>query len=329
MRIVIPGGSGQVGTILARHFHRCGDDVVVLSRSPRQGPWRTLPWDGRTVEPRWAREIDGASVVINLAGRSVNCRYNAANRLAIMDSRVQSTRAVGEAIARAPNPPPLWLQSSTATIYAHTFDRANDETTGTIGGSEPGVPPSWKHSIAVATAWERECLAADTPGSRRVLMRSAMVMSPDRGGILDTLMGLVRKGLGGTNGDGRQFVSWVHEHDFVRAVGWLVEHAELEGPVNIASPNPLTNAEFMRELRLAAGVPIGLPATRWMFAAGAALLRTETELLLKSRRVVPGRLLKSGFEFDFPQWRPAADELVRRWRSERAGEPTSEEAAHA
>ncbi len=329
MRIVIPGGAGQVGTILARHFVAGGDDVVVLSRTPRPAPWRTLPWDGRTPEEHWAREIDGAAVVINLAGRSVNCRYNAANRRDIMDSRVRSTRAVGLAIAGAADPPPVWLQASTATIYAHTFGQPNDEANGVIGGREPDAPPSWRISIDVAEAWERECLAADTPRTRRVLMRLAMVMSPDRGGIFDTIMGLVRKGLGGRNGHGRQFVSWVHERDFVRAVGWLIEHAELEGPVNIASPNPLPNAEFMRELRLAAGVPIGLPATRWMLAAGAVLLRTETELLLKSRRVVPGRLLKSGFGFDFPQWRPAADELIRRWRLKRAGKPTSEEAADA
>lgn len=313
MKIVIPGGTGQVGTLLARSFHARGDEVVVLSRSPMTAPWRTVPWDAATVGP-WVRELEGADVVINLAGRNVNCRYTPENRRAIIDSRVDSTCAVGVAIARGQRPPRVWLQASTATIYAHRYDAPNDETNGIIGGSEPDAPTSWRFSIEVARAWEQAALAAHTPHTRTVLLRSAMVMSPDRGGIFDTLLRLARFGLGGPAGDGHQYVSWLHDEDFVRAVDWLIAHGELSGPVNLAAPNPLPYGAFMRVLRQAWGMPVGLPATRWMVELGAWLLRTESELPLKSRRVVPARLLESGFVFHWPTWPEAAQDLCRRWR---------------
>jgi uncharacterized protein (TIGR01777 family) len=310
MRIVIPGGSGQVGTVLARAFHGEGHEVVVLSRQPAAAPWRVAAWDARTLGD-WAREIDGADAVINLAGRSVNCRYDAANRRAIVDSRVDSTRVVGQAIAAARRPPEVWLQSSTATLYAHRYDAPNDEATGILGGQEPGAPSTWVFSIEVARAWETALAEAVVPGTRKVALRSAMTMSPDRGGIFDTLLGLVRRGLGGTAGDGRQYISWIHHRDFVRAVRWLIEHDDVSGPVNLAAPEPLPNAEFMRALREAWGARIGLPAARWMLEIGAWLLRTETELVLKSRRVVPGRLLQEGFTFEFSSWPEAARDLCR------------------
>ena len=306
---MIPGGSGQVGTILARALHAAGGEVVVLSRHPSSAPWRTVAWDARALGP-WAREIDGAGVVINLAGRSVNCRYTQANMDAIMTSRVEATRVVGEAIAQAKRPPQLWLQASTATIYSHRFDAPNDDISGVIGGSEPGVPAYWKWSIDVARAWEQAQAEAATPATRRVAMRAAMVMSPDRGGIFDTLLKLVRRGLGGTAGSGQQYVSWVHHSDFVRAVRWLVDHDHLSGPVNIAAPNPLPYADFMRVLRRAAGVPVGLPATEWMLKLGAVIMRTDVELILKSRRVVSARLMQDGFSFTFPEWPGAAQDLV-------------------
>ncbi len=315
MKIVIPGGTGQVGTILARHFLADGHDVVVLGRNPKPRDWRVISWDAKTLGD-WISEIDSADVVINLAGRNVNCRYTPVNRREIMDSRVDSTRAVGEAIAAASNPPHLWLQASTATIYSHRYDVANDDVTGIIGGSEPDAPESWKFSIDVATAWEKATNEADTPNTRRVLMRSSVILSPDSGGIFDVLLGLVRRGLGGTSGGGKQFVSWLHERDFIRSVNWLIEHEELSGVVNLASPSPMPNKDFMRILREAWGTSVGLPATEWMLAIGAVLMRTETELVLKSRRVVPTRLLESGFEFEFPHWEKAARDLCRRWRPE-------------
>jgi uncharacterized protein len=315
MKIVIPGGSGQVGTLLARGWTAAGHTVVVLSRTPTTAPWRVLPWDARTLGA-WASEIDGADVVVNLAGRNVNCRYTPANRRAIMDSRVDSTRAVGQAIALAKQPPRVWLQSSTATIYAHRYDAANDEATGIIGGNEPDAPAAWAFSIAVAAAWEQAALDATTPHTRTVLLRSAVTLNPDRGGIFDVLLGLTRWGLGGTNGDGRQYVSWIHGQDFIRAVDWLIAHPTISGPVNLAAPEPLPNAEFMRILRAAWRTRIGLPATRWMLRLGALLMGTETELILKSRRVIPGRLREHGFEFQFPTWNAAANDLCQRWREQ-------------
>jgi len=312
MKIVLPGGSGHVGTLLARSFAADGHDAVVLSRTPVAAPWRVVAWDGETVGD-WAAELDGADVVVNLAGRSVNCRYHAENRRQIRESRTRSTRAVGQAIAAAVRPPAVWLQMSTATIYAHSLDHANDEATGILGGAEPGAPDTWRFSIDVAQEWERAATDADVPRTRKVLLRTAMVMSPDRGGVFDVLLGLVRWGLGGTQGNGRQYVSWIHDRDFVRALRWLIDRPDLAGPVNLASPNPLQNADFLRALRSAWGARLGLPATRWMLEAGAFVFGTETELVLKSRRVVPGRLLDSGFAFEFPTWPEAAADLCRQW----------------
>jgi uncharacterized protein (TIGR01777 family) len=320
MKVVIPGGSGQVGSLLARAFHADGHDVVVLSREPRPQPWCVVRWDGDDLGD-WRREIDGADVVINLAGRSVNCRYSAANRLAITDSRVRSTQAVGQAIAAAVRPPRVWLQASTATIYAHRFDQPNDEHTGILGGNEPDAPDTWRFSIDVARAWEQTFRAIATPRTRKVALRSAITLSPDRGGIFDVLLGLVRHGLGGAAGDGRQFMSWIHHADFVNAIRFLIDRDDIDGVVNLASPNPLPNAAFMRELREAYGIGVGVHATAWMLELGAVLLRTETELILKSRRVVPARLLEHGFHFRFPLWRDAARDLCRDWQ--RRGRPRS------
>lgn len=202
--------------MLARAFTKDGHEVVVLSRRVEPPTdWSVVWWDGETFD-NWTHEIDGSDVVINLAGRSVNCRYTPENRRQIMDSRVRSTRVVGEAISNAKVPPKTWLQSSTATIYAHRFDAPNDDVTGIIGGNEPEVPATWAFSIDVAKAWEQAANEANTPKTRKVLMRSAVTLSPDRGGIFDVMLGLVRRGLGGTNGDGQQYVSWIHDHDFVR-----------------------------------------------------------------------------------------------------------------
>ena len=313
MRIIIPGGTGQVGTVLARAFHERGDEVTVLSRSPQAAAWRVVKWDAETLGD-WSTELQGADVVVNLAGRSVNCRYNKENRKLITESRVKSTQVIGQAIARASNPPRVWLQASTATIYGHRYDAPNDEATGIVGGSEPNVPDTWNFSIDVVTSWERAVNQAVTPHTRKVLLRSAIIMSPDRGGAFDMLLTLVRFGLGGQAGDGRQYVSWIHDQDFIGSIFWLIDHDDIEGPINLAAPNPLPNSSFMQALRKAWGIRFGLPATDWMLEVGAFLLRTETELILKSRRVVPGRLLDAGFVFQFPAWAEAAQDLCIRWR---------------
>ena len=300
MRIVLAGGTGQIGQILRRAFK--DDEITVLARSSG------VRWDGRTLGP-WTDALSGADALINLAGRSVDCRYTAANRRAIMDSRLESTAILRTAILQADAPPRVWLQSSTATIYADTYGPPNAED-GALGAE--GMPDTWRFSYDVARRWEEA--AADTP-VRTVLMRSAMVMSPDRGGVFDTLRTLVRRGLGGRAGSGRQFVSWIHDVDFANAVRLLIENEDLKGPVNLAAPNPLPYGDFMAALRKAEGIPFGLPSTKWMLELGAFAMRTETELVVKSRRVVPGALMQAGFTFDFPEWPAAARDLAARRRA--------------
>jgi uncharacterized protein len=313
-RVVLIGGNGQVGRLLARHFHAGGASVSVVARTTFSAPWRVVAWDGLHEGP-WQEELEGADVVVNFAGRSVNCRYHRLNRREILESRLRSTELLGQALGAARRPPRLWLNASTATIYRHSVDREMTEL-GETGGNEQDTPEKWRFSIAVAKAWEEALFSANTPNTRKIALRSAMTMSPDRGGIFDELLRLVRFGLGGQAASGRQFVSWIHERDFRRAVDFLIANEEIAGVVNIASPCPVTNSEFMRTLREAWGTGLGLSATQWMLELGALLLRTETELILKSRRVVPGRLRQHGFRFDFPNWNEAAADLVAKWRSQ-------------
>jgi hypothetical protein len=310
MKVILAGGTGQIGRVLVRAFGESGDELVVLTRGGSANA-RIVRWDAKTIGP-WAAALDGADVVINLAGRSVNCRYTPANLKALMRSRVESTRVIGEAIGRCERPPGVWLQMSTATIYAHRFDASNDETTGIIGGGERGAPAYWKWSIDIARAWEHALETADTPSTRKVTLRAAMVMSPDEGGIFDTLYRLSRLWLGGPVAGGEQYISWIHETDFARALRFLIERDDIAGAVNVAAPTPLPQREFMAAVRRAVGIPVGLPATKWMLGIGAFFMRSDTELLLKSRRVIPGRLSDAGFAFCYPVWPGAAEDLVLR-----------------
>jgi uncharacterized protein len=305
MKIVLPGGSGHIGQFLNRELTRLGHQVVILSRQTG------VHWDGRTLGP-WAKEIDGCDAVINLAGRSVSCRYTPENLHQMMNSRVDSTRVIGEAITQASTPPKVWLQMSTATIYAHRFDAPNDEKTGIIGGTEPNVPDYWAYSVDIAKAWESTQQQAPTPHTRKIALRTAMVMSPGRGGVFHALRLMTRLGLGGPVAGGAQFVSWIHDKDFLDSLLFLISHNDLSGPINIAAPNPLPHRDFMRALRSAHHVPLGLPATKWMAELGAVAIRSDTELLLKSRRVIPGRLLDADFTFKFPHWKEAATNLIQR-----------------
>jgi uncharacterized protein len=314
MKIIIPGGTGQVGTILARHFHAEGHEVVVFSRAPKTLPWRAVQWDGQTLG-NWVNELQNADVLINLTGRIVNCRYNYRNRYEIWSSRSRSVRILGEALETLSSPPRVWLQASTATIYAHSFDKENNEYTGKIGGTETISPDKWRFSIDVARAWEGEFALINAPKTRKILLRSAMTMSHDKEGIFDYLLWLVRIGLGGTAGSGKQYISWIHYDDFIHAVKFLIEHEELSGAVNLASPHPIPNKEFMKLLRKAWGQSIGLPATEWMLEVGALFLQTESELVLKSRRVIPSRLMDAGYTFRYPEWEIASRDLCERWRN--------------
>jgi hypothetical protein len=318
LQIVIPGGGGHLGRLLAQYFQERGHHVTVLTRSPFVATWQSVYWDGQTPGP-WVDHLEGADVCINLAGRSVHCRYTAENRGHIYESRIGTTRLLGEVMARLNDPPKIWLNASTATIYRHSLERPMDEYTGEFGGDEllsPGrrVPKSWNFSIQVAKDWEAAFFETDTPGTRKATLRSAVVMSAMAGGPFALLLNLVRLSLGGTQGNGRQFVSWIHGLDFARAVEFIIERDDLEGPVNVAAPHPLPNREFMAELREAYGMPNGLPAPTPLIELAAFFLRTESELVLKSRYVVPTRLIEAGFQFQLPSWSEAAEDLVRQWR---------------
>ena len=297
-KIIISGGSGFLGQALAKYFGELNWRVVILSRSPKNAD--EVQWDGQT-SGSWQSELEGAEAIVNLAGKSVDCRYTPRNRGEILNSRIDPTGAIGKAIQECSNPPRVWLNSSTATIYRHTFGPAHDET-GEIG-AHPEADDEF--SVEVAKQWERALDDVLTPKTRKVALRAAMVLGHGRNSVFPTLQRLTKLGLGGRMGSGKQFVSWIHEADFCRAIHWIIEHNDLAGPINIAAPSPVTNTEMMSTLREVLRVPFGLPASRWMLDIGAFFLRTEVELIIKSRRVVPGRLTKSGFQFQFTKMRQA------------------------
>ncbi len=305
-KIILAGGSGFIGQALINHWKYESVEVVVLSRkayAPHDRV-RYVVWDGET-PGAWVTELDGADVLINLAGKSVDCRYTEQNKRLILSSRINSTTVLGQAIRQAKNPPRLWINSASATIYRHAPDRQMDELTGDLEDNRP----SHQFSIAVCKAWEHAFWMADTPDSvRKVALRMAIVLGRE-GGVLPVLKRLTRLGLGGTMGRGDQFMSWLHEHDLTRMIDFIIENDRIAGTYNGSAPNPICNRDFMVLIRKALGVPIGLPATEWMLEIGAFFLRTETELVLKSRNVVPKKLLDSGFQFNFPHAEDAVRDL--------------------
>ena len=318
LRIVLPGGSGQVGRMLARFFQERGHHVTVLTRGPYTAPWQTVHWDGQTLGP-WVETLEGADVCIHLSGRNINCRYTARNRRELYDSRIGPTRLLHQAFACLANPPRLWMNASTATIYRHSLSKAMDEASGEIGGNEfisprRRAPEKWNWTVELVKEWESAFFGTATPRTRKIALRTSLVFSPAPGSVFATLSHLVRAGLGGKQGNGRQLVSWMHESDYARALEFLIDHEDIDGPVNLCAPHPLTNREFMAALREAWEMPNGLPAPAALLAIGMFFLRTEPELVLKSRYVVPGRLLDAGFQFEFPTWPEAAADLVRQWR---------------
>jgi uncharacterized protein (TIGR01777 family) len=297
--IVIAGGSGYLGGVLARHFTRQSRPVVILTRRPQAASAfaRFVQWDGQTLGP-WTRELEGADAVINLSGRSVNCRYNERNRREILESRVRPTHVLGQALVLCADAPKVWLNASSATIYRHSLDEPMDEN-GEVGKG---------FSVDVCQQWEKTMSDFPLQRTRKVALRITIVFGPG-GPAFQTFHRLVRFGLGGKMGPGTQYMSWIHEDDFARAVDWIIGHENLKGPVNIASPNPLPNREFMREFRKVCRRP-GLPAATWMLGLGAMIIGTETELILKSRRALPGQLQSGGFQFKFPKWPDAVRNIV-------------------
>ncbi len=295
-KVVLAGGTGFIGQLLIEHWKSTPVDIVVLSRKPYPDHARVryVVWDGATPGP-WATELDGADVLINLAGKSVDCRYTDENKRLILESRLTSTMALGDAIRQAVNPPRLWINSASATIYRHALDRPMDEITGETGSPQP----SYQFSEAVCQAWERAFYDADVPPTvRKVALRMAIVLGRD-GGVLPVLKRLIRFGLGGTMGRGDQFMSWLHEDDLTRIIDFIITNDTLTGTYNASAPNPIRNRDLMALIRRALGVRVGLPAAEWMLEIGAVFLRTEPELVLKSRNVVPRKLLDAGFQFNF------------------------------
>lgn len=317
MKIVIAGGSGQVGKVIACHLTARNHQVVVLSRrSLQKHPWTTVLWNGTSLGP-WVSELDGADVVINLTGKSINTRYTEKNRQQILESRTQSTALIGEAIRSCQTKPRLWMNASAAGIYRHSFTETFDEQTTDFGGRGEPVPETWQFAAEVCKAWENAFWESDVPGVRKIALRTSLLLSPDPGGVFDILVQLVRKGLGGKQGNGKQFVSWMHDHDYARAVEFLIEHEEISGPVNMSAPQPVSNADFMRDIRNADGFGLGFPAPEFAIKLGALFMRTESWLVLKSVRAVPGVLQDANFEFMNPEWTPAARNLARRWKKMR------------
>lgn len=293
--LVIAGANSYLGRAVAQHFVDQAWAVVSLVRRAGTAPAKTqeVLWDGHSLGA-WSASLEGAEVLLNLAGRSVNCRYSKKNRQDILRSRVESTRVLGEAIGTLQNPPRLWLNSSTATIYRDAYDRAQDEFQGELGkGFSVEIAKAWEQALAISPA---------APRVRKVALRTAMVFGPGRGGVGEAFGQIIKQRLGGPAGSGKQYVSWIHLQDFLRALQFIIEHDELDGAVNLAAPDPRPNHEFMRILRQRMKIGLGLPAPEWLLELGAIFKRTETELLLKSRRVWPGRLLQAGFKFQYENW---------------------------
>lgn len=305
-RIIIAGGSGFLGGVLTGHFEGRGDEVRVLTRRAPRHP-REIRWDAQH-RGDWESCLEGADVLVNLCGLSVNCRYHAKNRRRLMESRLLPTRLLGEALRDLRQPPGVWMNASTATLYRHTFGDPWDET-GEIA-AHPDAKDAF--SIELAASWEQEFFQAVPHGVRPVALRCAMTLGRgrDHNNVLTVLRRLVRLGLGGAMGNGKQFVSFIHEEDLCRAVAWIVDHPRLEGAVNLCAPTPLPNREMMTILRRQLGMPFGLPAPEPLLELGAFFLRTETELILKSRRVIPGKLTADGFRFAFPDFQSAATDLL-------------------
>ena len=303
-RVVIAGGSGFLGVSLATSLAETGADVVIISRSrPIEGPWRHVTWDGRSAGD-WVSEVDGAAGLVNLAGRSVDCIKTPDHRDEILRSRVESTRALGAACAAAATPPPVWVQMSTAHIYGDPLVRCT-ETSAFGEGLAPFVGRAWEEAFAEGLL----------PSQRGVVLRTSFVIGRDRGagnGAMGKLRTLVRLRIGGRVGSGRQGMSWIHEADMNALFLRGLTDPTMTGAYIASSPNPVSQVEFMRTLRRAYGVRIGLPSTAAMVKIGAPLvMRTDPDLALYGRYVVSERLRADGFEFRFPELAGALDDVVR------------------
>jgi uncharacterized protein (TIGR01777 family) len=300
-KVVLAGGHGYLGKVMAAYYKNICQQVIILSRQPAKtvGNVSTILWDGKS-EGSWERALDGADLLINLCGKNVNCRYTEENKKAIIQSRVVPTALLGRAISKLVHPPKLWINVTSATIYRHAEDRSQDELTGEIGDG---------FSVDVCKQWEQTFIEAQTPGTRKVALRMGIVLGRNDG-VFPRLLNLVKLGLGGKQGNGQQQVSWVHEQDVAHITEWLLQHPEMDGIINCTAPKAAKNTELMRVIRKRYGMPFGLPSPKWLLEVGARLIGTETELILKSRWVAPQRLLDAGYPFHFAEIEPAVSDIL-------------------
>ncbi|NIG53118.1 TIGR01777 family oxidoreductase [Chitinophaga sp. Cy-1792] len=300
-KIIIAGGSGFLGRSLAKYWSP-DNQLIILSREQHinAGSITYLQWDGQTLG-EWAAALEGADLLVNLSGKSVNCRYNEANKKAIFDSRTFSTQVLGQAVLAAKNPPKVWINAASATIYRHAEDHPMDEFNGEIAND---------FSVQVCKKWEQTFNDLSLPQTRKAILRIGVTLGSEPGGVMQPYCNLVKFGLGGQQGNGLQKYTWVHAEDVAGMMAWIAENPTLDGTFNCTSPNPVNNRIFMATLRKAAGHYFGLPAAAWMLAIGARLIGTETELLLKSRWVLPTRALQCGYNFRYPLLEPAIRNIL-------------------
>jgi uncharacterized protein (TIGR01777 family) len=288
-KLIIAAGTGFLGQVLVNHFKDQFDEIVILTRgnSKKIDGIKYVNWNARTFSG-WEKELENAAVLINMAGKSVDCRYTQKNKKEILLSRIESTKILNKAVLNCQNPPKHWLNSSTATIYRFSLDKQMDETDGEIGND---------FSINVALSWEKAFFKTETPNTLKTALRTSIVLGK-KGGAFIPLKKLAKIGFGGKQGKGNQFVSWIHEEDFANAVDFIIEK-EMTGAVNVVAPKPIPNSDFMKKLRKAVGFPFGIPMNILLLKIGSFFIRTEAELVLKSRNVIPKRLLENGFQFKF------------------------------
>lgn len=300
-KVILAGGNGYLGKVLADYYKELAEEVLILSRKPMaaNGNIRTEVWDGKE-EGDWVKSLEGADLLVNLCGKNVNCRYTAKNQAEIISSRTIPTRLLGKVIGKMAQPPRLWINVTSATIYRHAEDHAQDEINGELG---------YGFSIEVCKQWEAAFFESETPDTRKIALRMGIVLGRNDS-VFPRLLNLVRLGLGGQQGDGQQYVSWIHEHDVARCTEWLTDEEKMEGVINCAAPVAVKNMELMKVMRKAYGIPFGLPCPQWLLEIGVRLIGTETELVLKSRWVSPGRLLDNGFTFQFAEIKPAVHDIL-------------------
>jgi uncharacterized protein (TIGR01777 family) len=291
-KIIIAGGTGFIGKYLAKQFANLGYQVIIISRQKENVQWS----DTAGI----INALENAEMLINLAGKSVDCRYNEKNKKEILESRTGTTKALGEAILKCNKPPELWITSSTATIYRHAEDRPMTEREGEIGKG---------FSVDVAKGWESSFFSFQLPNTRQVALRMAIVLGKD-GGVMKPLLNLVRFGLGGKQGNGRQMFSWIHIEDLFNIILFIQLHKELKGVYNCSAPNPVDNKTLMQTLRQVMKAKIGLPSPAWLLEIGAVIINTETELILKSRWVIPEKLLEAGYTFKYPTLESALKDIL-------------------